>query len=244
MMTTLTRKQREIQDREQRILDVARTMLMDGGYLGLNMDRIAAALEYSKGTIYQHFACKEDIILALVNETQQKRLELFERAATFRGSSRERLAAIGFSSELFVRLFPEHFNVERIIRASSIWEKTSEEGRRTMRACESRCIGIVSGIVREGMAAGDIALPDSLSPEDLVFGLWSTTFGGYSIIATSDSLVELGIRDPFEAIRQNITRVLDGYGWRPLSSEHDYDQVGARISQEIFADETRHLVSR
>lgn len=242
-MTTLTRKQREIQDRQERILDVARTMLMDGGYLGLNMDRIALALEYSKGTIYQHFGCKEDIILALVNETQQKRLELFQRAATFRGLSRERLAAIGFTCELFVRLFPEHFNVERIVRASSIWEKTSEEGRRLMRSCESRCIGIVAGVVREGVAAGDVTLPESLSPEDLVFGLWSTTFGGYSLIATSDSLAELGIREPFEAIRQNITHVLDGYGWRPLSIEHDYDQVTARIAQELFADETRRLAT-
>jgi AcrR family transcriptional regulator len=243
-MNTLTRKQREIQQREQQILDVARSMLVDGGYLGLNMDRIAAALEYSKGTIYQHFACKEDIILALVNETQQKRLEFFQRAATFRGTSRERLAAIGFSGELFVRLFPEHFNVERIVRASSIWEKTSEAGRRTMRACEGCCIGIVSGIVRDGVAAGDVVLPEALTPEDLVFGLWSMTFGGYSIIATSDSLLELGIRDPFEAIRQNITRVLDGYGWRPLSTQHDYEPVIERISQEIFADETRLLTVR
>ncbi|MEQ8790485.1 MAG: TetR/AcrR family transcriptional regulator [Pirellulaceae bacterium] len=243
MMTVLTRKQREIQERQQRILTVAREMLMQGGYLGLSMDRIATALEYSKGTIYQHFACKEDIILALVNDSQQQRCDFFERAATFRGRPRERLAAIGYASELFVRLHPDYFNVEQIVRASSIWEKTSLNGRTIMRSCESRCIGIVSGIIRDGVAQGDLTLPEELAPEDMVFGLWAMTFGGYSIIATSSSLEEVGIREPFEAINQNITRVLDGYGWRPLASEHDYSAVLVRIAEEIFRDETERLQS-
>lgn len=243
-MTALTRKQREIQQRQQRILEVARGMLVEGGYLGLSMDRIAAALEYSKGTIYQHFSCKEDIILALVNETQQQRCEYFERAATFRGRSRERLAAIGYASELFVRLHPDHFNVEQIVRASSIWEKTSLNGRTIMRSCESRCIGIVSGIIRDAVAQGDLTLPEGLAAEDMVFGLWAMTFGGYSIIATSNSLAEIGIREPFEAIHHNITRVLDGYGWRPLASEHDYQATQARIAEELFRDETARLQSR
>jgi AcrR family transcriptional regulator len=243
-MTVLTRKQREIQEREQRILEVAREMLVQGGYLGLSMDRIAKALEYAKGTIYQHFSCKEDIILALVNESQQQRCEFFERAATFRGRTRERLAAIGYASELFVRLHPDYFKVEQIVRASSIWEKTSIDGRTVMRACESRCIGIVSGIIRDGVAQGDLTLPDGLTPEDMVFGLWAMTFGGYSIIATSKSLDEVGIREPFEAINHNITRVLDGYGWRPLSTEHDYQAVHVRIAEEIFRDETECLQSQ
>lgn len=238
MMTTLSRKQREIKQREGRILEVARDMLMQGGYLSLNMDKIATALEYSKGTIYQHFACKEDIILELANQTQQKRLELFRRAAEFRGRPRERLSAVGYAAELFVRLYPGHFNVEQIVRAASIWEKTTEKRRNIMRSCEAGCMGVVSGIIREGVAQRDLQLPKGLAPEDIVFGLWAMTFGGFSIIATSDSLEDLGIREPFEAIRQNITRVLDGYHWRPLSTEHDYDLVLQRIREEVFADES------
>jgi curli biogenesis system outer membrane secretion channel CsgG len=45
MQGTLTRKQREIQGREGRILEVARTMIVEDGYHGLSMDRIAEALE-------------------------------------------------------------------------------------------------------------------------------------------------------------------------------------------------------
>ena len=68
-MGTLTRKQREIAEREQLILGIAAEMLVERGYLGLTMDRIAAATEYSKGTIYQHFPNKEEIVAALATES-------------------------------------------------------------------------------------------------------------------------------------------------------------------------------
>src|SRR5580698_969718 len=106
MQGTLTRKQREIQGREARILEVASKMIVQDGYHGLSMDRIAEALEYSKGTIYQHFSCKEDVLMALVNQAMERRLDLFRRAAAYRGSSRERMSAIGVAAELFFRLYP------------------------------------------------------------------------------------------------------------------------------------------
>src|SRR5580704_16382536 len=126
MSGTLTRKQREIQGREGRILEVARSMIVHDGYHGLSMDRIAEALEYSKGTIYQHFSCKEEVLMAVVNEALERRLGLFRRAALFRGRSRERLVAIGVAAELFFQLYPDHFQVEHVIRLSSVQEKTSE----------------------------------------------------------------------------------------------------------------------
>ena len=67
-METLSRKQREIQEREALILEVAREMLLERGYLGVTMDRIAQAIEYSKGTVYQHFSSKEDVLVALAGQ--------------------------------------------------------------------------------------------------------------------------------------------------------------------------------
>lgn len=242
-MGTQTRKQREIQEREEKILDVSRPLLIAQGYHGLSMDRVAAALQYSKGTIYNHFSCKEEIIIALANQTTEKRLGLFERAANFRGSSRERILAVGTAAELFVRLYPDHFKLEQIVRSDSIWEKTSENRRSVMRSCESRCMGIVGGVVRDAVAQGDLTLPAELAPEDLVFGLWSISLGAFSIVTTSDQLNELGIKDAFAAFRENVTKMVDGYGWRPLSHEHDYDGTLVRIQEEVFANEFRNLAA-
>ena len=176
-MGTLSRKQREIQQREARILEVARQMLAEGGYLGLNMDRIAAKMEYAKGTIYQHFRNKEEIIIALANETLARRTEMFARAAAFTGRSRERMVAMGVAYQLYVRLHPDHSDLEQIVGAPSIWEKTSPEAREKMQACKGRCIGIIDGVIRDAIAQGDLELPEPVTPDDLRFGLWALARG-------------------------------------------------------------------
>jgi AcrR family transcriptional regulator len=214
-------------------------MLAEGGYLGLNMDRIAAEMEYGKGTIYQHFRNKEEIIIALANETLCRRTEMFARAAAFRGRPRERMVALGVAYQLFVRLYPDHFDFEQIVGAPSIWEKTSPEGREKMQACKGRCIGIIDGVIRDAIAQGDLELPQPITPDDLRFGLWALTLGGYSIVASApgDSLAEYGVRDPFATMDHISTMLLDGFGWQPLSSQHDYEETYRRVQKEVFSDE-------
>lgn len=233
-MNQLTRKQREIEEREALILNVAQEMLIQQGYLGLRMDHIAERIEYSKGTIYQHFPNKEEIILALANQALTNRSALFSRAVTLRQQSRERLAAVGAAAELFIEQFPHFFQVEQIIRINSIWEKTSEKRQKVMRACESRCTAIVSGVVRDAVAQGDLVLPANCAPEDIVFGLWSINIGSFAILSSSDSLLEIGIADPVAALRLNTNQMLDGYGWKPLSTEHDFPAVLEESKKELL----------
>lgn len=234
MVQQLSRKQREIEQREVLILDVAREMLMQHGYLGLRMDHIAGKIEYSKGTIYQHFPNKEEIILALANQALLKRAALFSHASTMRKKSRERLAAIGAAAELFVQRFAHYFQVEQIIRINSIWEKTSENRQKVMRSCESKCMAILSGVVRDAVAHGDLVLPEDRTPEDIVFGLWSMNIGAFAILASSDSLHEIGIADPISALRANTNQMLDGYGWLPLSTEVDFDAAIEQAKAEML----------
>lgn len=235
-MIAESRKQREIREREARILEVARGHLLGGGYLGLNMDRIAAEMQYSKGTIYQHFRNKEEILIALANEALQLRSSMFEQASQFSGSSRQRIAAIGAAAEAFVETAPHYFVVEQIVRASSIWEKTSSERREVMRQCERRCMAIVGGIARDAIAQGDLVMLPGHRPEEVVFGLWSINLGAQTISSSSDILAEIGIEDPRHALRWGQNNMLDGYGWRPLSSEFDYIAHMDHVKEELFSD--------
>ena len=67
------------------------------------------------------------------------------------------------------------------------------------------------------------------------------TEGAYSIIATSDAVAELGILEPFPAIRRNIQKMLDGFGWAPLSAEIDFDATMEKVVKEVFAQESARL---
>jgi AcrR family transcriptional regulator len=244
MQRTVTRKQRELQDREARILELAQSMIVEDGYHGLSMDRIAEAMEYSKGTIYQHFSCKEEILIALVNQTMERRLDLFRRAAAYRGGPRERITAIGAAAELFFQLYPDHILTEHIIRVSSVREKTSEQQRLCLESCEARCSEVVRGVIDDAVAAGDLRVTAEYGVEALAFGLWSITFGGYSIAATCRSIANVGIHDPLLAIRANCIRLLDGVGWKPLSSEVDLSLRVDAIKREVFAAELAQLQER
>jgi len=244
MKSTLSRKQREVKEREGRILELAQQMIVQDGYHGLSMDRIAEALEYSKGTIYQHFSSKEDILMALVNQAMECRLGLFRRAAAFRGRSRERITAIGAAAELFFQLYPDHFHIEHAVRITSINQKVSEQRRRCLERCEASCSEVVLGVINDGVASGDLVLDGELDAGQVGFGLWSLTFGGYSIAATSPSLRNLGIHDPIVAIRNNCNCLLDALGWKPLAKDLDLPALMKRIQSEVFAPELVELTVR
>ncbi len=235
----MTRKQREIIDRQRQILAVAREIFKTGGYLGLNMDRVAHEMDYAKGTIYQHFKNKEEIILALAVETLEKRIAMFERASLFRGRPRERMAAIGCAAELFVQWYPDHFELEKVLSCSSIMEKTSERLQIVKTAAEMKCINLVAGIVRDAIAAGDLELTKGVSPDQIVFGLWSATYGGYSIMDCGDTIRQMGIEDGFLMVRDINNKLLDGFGWKPFSAQQDYHAIFERVAQEVFDDVRR-----
>ena len=240
-MATLSRKQREIAERETRILDLSRQLMLEKGYLGLTMERVASALEYSKGTIYQHFGNKEEILAQLAIESAGVRSELFARAATFQGRTRERLAAVGVADHLFVSLHKDHFAIERIVDAHSIRAKTSEKRQQRLDEASEHCQQVLIGLVRDAVSQGDLELEGPETPSAITFGLWSMSVGADQLMAAPDLELDykLGIEDPFQVLFRNYNALLDGFGWRPLTHEWDYQASVQRIHDEVFPDEVR-----
>ncbi|MCC6143843.1 MAG: TetR/AcrR family transcriptional regulator, partial [Candidatus Hydrogenedentes bacterium] len=113
-------------DQDDLILDHARKLLLESGYFGLTMARVADAADIPKGTLYQRFACKEDIILALAERCLRERLDFIRRGASYPGRPRERFAAIGEAVGLYARLRTDH---SRIIHNAGgpLREKASPE---------------------------------------------------------------------------------------------------------------------
>lgn len=59
-------KERQRQEREQLILRAAEELLLEKGYHDTSMEEIAARVGISKGTVYLHFAGKEEMVFALL----------------------------------------------------------------------------------------------------------------------------------------------------------------------------------
>jgi AcrR family transcriptional regulator len=202
------------------------------------MDRIAEATEYSKGTIYLHFRCKEELILALAKQSLGRRLALFQRAAAFGGRPRERMVAVGEAVAICSRLYPDDPLLFQIINAEAIIQKASAESLGEMKMLAHRCVNIMVGIVRDGVAQGDLELEGHTSPEEMTFALWALT-DGTSLVTSWIAPNELGIANPFASIMRSADVLGDGFGWHPLSSEWDYEQTRARVRGEVFPEEAR-----
>jgi len=234
-MATLTPKQRMIQRRESQILDLARPMIAAGGLAALSMDAIAQELQTAKGTIYNHFPNKEEIVLALAVQAVDRRLDLFNHAVLMRGSSRQRIAAIGIACEVFVDHLSDYFRAEQIVRHETVWGKTSARRQEVLRNCEGRCMHTVAGVIRDAVAAGDLQLLDSHCVEDTVFGLWSLVYGGLLLESTSPSLADVGISDARAAIRQSCNAMLDGLHWLPLHAPEPYALWITQVRHHLIA---------
>lgn len=228
----MTRKQREIQQREAQILAIARPMLVRDGYAGLSMDRLAVQMEYAKGTLYNHFPNKEEIVAALAIESLELRRQMFERAATLSANSRERMMAIGMACEQYATECQQHFAIELMLRNSIIWEKASEKRQHLIRTCELRAMGVVAGVVRDAVAIGDLHLPE-MTPEEFVFGFWSLTFGSHALIASSPSLPDIGVNDPVRSIRYHGWTLMNGYGWQPLLTFEETNRLMQAFAERM-----------
>lgn len=237
MSVIQARKERERAAREELILDHAQRILLRDGFQNLNLDTLAKEVEYSKGTLYLHFKTKEDIALAVVTRAYKERAEFFERALVFKGRSRERAQAIAFACGHFAQVYPDYYNVEMMLKSVSFWEKADPARQHEYDMQTGRIFRVVHRVVSEGLQAGDIPA-GKLPAEQIVFSIGSMAVGTQIMARNIHAASIAGIHNTFQGVCQNMSVVLDGLGWKPLSSEWDYKAVIARIKKEVFPDAT------
>lgn len=232
-MTRISRKQLEIQQREADILHFARRMLLEDGYDALSMDKLAVELGTAKGTLYNHFPNKEEIVLALVCQAMQVRQQMFGIAAAVSQKTRERMMAIGLASEHYVRKHGDHFAIEQFVSNSTIRGKSKPKRQELIRHFEAQCMGSVAAVVHDAIAVGDLDLPSMLTAEELVFGFWSITFGSHVLTFDRPGLSELGIRDAWCAVRTHGCSMLNGFNWKPLMTFEESEVVAANLDDRL-----------
>lgn len=239
-MPTADRRERDLRRREDLILDAAEDLLLAHGYLGLNLDRLAERVEYSKGTLYNHFETKEDIVLALASRHLSERVRLFDRAAAFTGRSRERMVAIGMADDVLAEGETLPFQVMQMAKTPSLWEKTSPARRAAYARLESRCSEILEAVVSAGIVDGDVAI-SAAGAREVSFGLMTMCLGTHLVSTAPGWSDSIGLAAPRAALRANQHRLLDGIHWRPLFAEWDYAATEARIQKEVFPRRGAHL---
>jgi len=236
MTVIKARKERQRLERENLILSHAARLLARDGFQDLNLDELAAAIEYSKGTLYLHFKTKEDLVLAVATQALRQRAELLERTATFAGTTRERARAMGFACCEFAAVNRDFFAVELMLQARSFWNRVSED-RKVQHLKETRRVyDTVLRLVCEAKECGD--LPRGVPVEDVSFSMMAITLGSHSLTTQPEIQALFKVTNPFAVLLMHQDRMLDGWGWAPLSNGSRHLALDRRIHKELFPEVT------
>ena len=87
-------KEKQRQEREALILQVAEEVLMEKGYHETTIDEIAVRVGISKGTVYLHFPSKEDLVIAIFESDMQQLLQYIDSTIGSTLTAREKIESI------------------------------------------------------------------------------------------------------------------------------------------------------
>ena len=236
----VSRRRKILQERDKAILGAAEEILLEDGYYGLTMDAVASKSNVSKGTVYLSFGCKEDVVLALAERAMRQRTDMMRRGAEFEGRARERVLVIGEGVGLFHRLNPDQSSIIHMA-TSPLREKASVERVAALVGIETEAAGILRPVVEDAVASGDLSITRDGMIEEIMLSAWALVDGAHTLIESGTVAATLKIGDPFHKVWRGFNVLADGYGWRPLFCEWDYDGAMARARQQIFPDEAQRL---
>jgi TetR/AcrR family transcriptional regulator, fatty acid metabolism regulator protein len=87
-------RERQRQEREDLILQAAEELFLEKGSYDASIDDIAARVGIAKGTVYLHFASKEDLVFALLQRDVRQLLDEVDGILALSESATARLRAI------------------------------------------------------------------------------------------------------------------------------------------------------
>ena len=238
-MGTRERRQRELGTREQLILETARELIHSEGLLNLQMARIAEKCEYAVGTLYQHFASKEDLLLELTRQDVVEHAELIKRVTTWGGSPRERIFGIAVADILFARRSPDHFRISQYVFCEVVWNAASPARRQSVIAAQAPIAAIALGIVNDAVASGSLDLK-GMPAEHACIGLWSLVVGMHNLVHAEGAMHPFTVTQPYRLMCRHLQSLLNGQGWEPRVDPSDdaaLDALIQRIFTEVFDEQ-------
>ncbi|WP_428623436.1 TetR/AcrR family transcriptional regulator [Sedimenticola sp.] len=226
--------------RERELIETALAIMEQEGTAGLTMDKVVAKVPYSKGTVYNHFCSREDLLTGVCNDGMEALAELFARAIVFQGTTRERLLAVHYAYLLHALLDPTRFMLVISAKTANLIERTSDQRLAAHYELEGRLMSPMLELVDEAITAGELTLPSHMSKQQLVFTNWAGSFGIISLLINSKGKCSgrKGLESQTEVFN-HANLLLDGMQWHPLSSERNYASTLQRIQSEIFSEESK-----
>ena len=157
-------KEKQRQERAALILQTAEEVLLQKGYSAMSMDDIAARAGIAKGTLYLHFATKDDLVFRLLERDLQTILYMIENSMTSEGSARSKLTCI--LNSLYQGWFGKHGQLLYLLYNSTDLKNAMREKLKGALHGVADCI---TTLLDQGKARGEF---DPLIPTDVMVSIF------------------------------------------------------------------------
>jgi AcrR family transcriptional regulator len=184
---TKSRRQREIEERRQAILDAAWELFLEKGIGATTMDDIARGCQLSKGTLYSYFHSKDDISFNLLQKATD---ELLEHLAASLHPSRPAVKQLEDLGAAYYRFFldkPESFRFMFVVPHDSYSGKIDEDIVEHWGETGKLALGLLSELLEKATAEGDLEVKDS----------WTTAVAFWSAVTGLIVIPYQEVRRPF-----------------------------------------------
>ena len=157
-----TLKEKQRQEREALILQAAEEVLMEKGYHETSIDEIASRVGIAKGTVYLHFASKEDLVFALFAQDLEKFQQLVGSTVASELTARAKMEAI--LHVLYGSFFSKRFQLLYSLSNSADLRRIFVEKKGCMREMWEQISALITILLEEGKADGefDTTIPTSV----------------------------------------------------------------------------------
>ncbi|MED5432261.1 MAG: TetR/AcrR family transcriptional regulator [Pseudomonadota bacterium] len=218
MIKTRSGREQALAEREQLFIEATRQQLCNEGLLGIQMAAIARSCNFATGTLYHHFASKEDLLIAVCTELTATRREYFQRVADSSLPTRDKMLGFAVAYALFAQHHPEHFRLEQYIMTEVVWLAASTHRREQLMEATQPIGRMVESVVREAMDNGELE-SHGKAPLAFSIGQWAMTMGMHTLIHAEGILDMYALNDPYRMLLRHIQLQLNAQQWQPLADD-------------------------
>jgi AcrR family transcriptional regulator len=136
--------------RRRQLLDAAMEVFVARGYHAAAMDEIAERAGVSKPVLYQHFPGKQDLYLALLDESVERLIEAVAQAIRSTTDNRQRVNA---TFAAYFGYVAEHSGTFKLVFESDFTSEPAVRAR--LEAANRVCADLISQVIKEDAGLAD-----------------------------------------------------------------------------------------
>ncbi len=169
------------------IIDVAARLFARYGFKKTSIDEVALAARIGKGTVYLHFASKEEMFAEVVERLSQRMLDALTTAVKRARSPSGKVRAFVEAKLTSVATLAEAYGVREETFLELLSMARAHRGSHDVREH-----ALLSDVLREGNASGALAIDD---PDRLATGIIAclTALDTSSVVKRDDAAIRAGV---------------------------------------------------